>query len=667
MIDLIIDEAYTTNIGRLGENEHKRILFPIQEWLTLYPSATFGLLFKAPAAEKAYPISTFTTDDEYLYWTITNTELSTEGVGSCELCVYSGDTIAKSKTYAVKIMSALGSGGKIPKPWNNWERTLNEIKMAAEEAADKVYGISVEAEILPEGSTPTVTYNDGLMHFGIPKGDTGVQGIQGVQGLQGIQGEKGDKGDQGEVGPQGIQGIQGEKGDQGEVGPQGIQGIQGIQGEKGDPGYGIPAGGLVTQVLAKKSEEDYDMEWKTLESLQTHAIYGFHIDGNESDPETAVVYLADAVGMTPAHMDFENDIFKWGSWREAFFMPKPCMLRRNGEVAYYLDPEDYSKRLDGEDSDVSNLEFDGNAMIEWGQNDRKIWYKIVSDGSEGSASIYISDYKADADYEAWSFMDYNGNYVDHFYTSIYNGTISNSNLMRSMSGLDYSSYIKNLDVTNEVRYAESNNTDDRKMWYTETWNDRLLINLLLILIGKNLNAQSVFGNGRIGASIQQSNMLETGSMNDKGLFWGTSSYLDGVKIFGMENWWGNQSRRIAGLTSLNRRYLSKLTRSNKDGSSVTDYNKTGSGYIDCGAFEYGDGYITKMQFNRGTMLPLYTDGTASTYYADCFYCGDGYSYAFTGGYCSDGLASGPFALNLRFAENSASWDVGSALSCKPYR
>ncbi len=113
-----------------------------------------------------------------------------------------------------------------------------------------------------------------------PKGDTGEKGDkgeQGIQGLQGIQGEKGDTGPQGPqgepgtpgetgatgaTGPEGPQGPQGPKGDPGEQGPQGAQGPQGPQG---NPGIGIPEGGTEGQFLVKKTGNNYDTDWKTLD------------------------------------------------------------------------------------------------------------------------------------------------------------------------------------------------------------------------------------------------------------------------------------------------------------------------------------------------------------------------------------------------------------------
>lgn len=138
MIDILMDEVYGATIGRVGENKCCRILIPISHWLELYPDATFGLLYKSPDADSAYPIADFTHDENYIYWIVTSAELAKSGTGSCEVSVYSGNAIAKSKEYTVKVMTALGSGGKAPKPWNNWEKTFNTMKAEIEAMHDEI-------------------------------------------------------------------------------------------------------------------------------------------------------------------------------------------------------------------------------------------------------------------------------------------------------------------------------------------------------------------------------------------------------------------------------------------------------------------------------------------------------------------------------------------------
>ena len=89
-------------------------------------------------------------------------------------------------------------------------------------------------------------------------------------------------------------------------------------------------------------------------SQQNGIIYGFHVNGAESDPEAAVSYLKDAQGMSPAFMDYTKGVFNYGSWQDAFFMPRPCMLKSDGTVDYYLDSNDYTKKAEGGSSDVSD-------------------------------------------------------------------------------------------------------------------------------------------------------------------------------------------------------------------------------------------------------------------------------------------------------------------------
>ena len=66
------------------------------------------------------------------------------------------------------------------------------------------------------------------------------------------------------------------------------------------------------------------------EQAQKPTVYAFHIDGSESAPSSKVTYLEDATGFTPAAMDYANGKFDYGSWANAFFMPRPCMVKSDG-------------------------------------------------------------------------------------------------------------------------------------------------------------------------------------------------------------------------------------------------------------------------------------------------------------------------------------------------
>ena len=95
-------------------------------------------------------------------------------------------------------------------------------------------------------------------------GKTGPQGPQGEPGAVGKTGPQGPQGEPGAVGKTGPQGPKGEPGAVGKTGPQGPQGEPGAVGKtgpQGPAGPGVATGGTTGQVLAKKSNTNYDTEW----------------------------------------------------------------------------------------------------------------------------------------------------------------------------------------------------------------------------------------------------------------------------------------------------------------------------------------------------------------------------------------------------------------------
>jgi hypothetical protein len=391
-------------------------------------------------------------------------------------------------------------------------------------------------------------------------------------------------------------------------------------------------------------------------------IYGVHINSADSNPKTRVRYLADAVGMTPAAMNFTSGTFDYGSWANAFFMPKPCMLKTNGQVDYYLNENDLTKKIDGSASDVANVDYDGNAMIEWGNGADIIWWKIAPDkGNPNSASLYVANYQADKDFKNLNFIDINGNEKSHFYTPIYNGSLDSNNKLRSISG---QTVIKSKTASQEMAYARANGTG----YEIEQYVDRLLINILLIIMGKSTETQDVFGRGMSENASNENLLLKTGTMNSKGLFWGENAGKAGVKVFGMENYYGNQWRRTAGLILANGTAKVKLSPSTKDGSKATNYNTDGTGYIEIpnstpsGAL---GGYIKDMLYTALAMFSISITGSSSTYYPDgCWFDIAIIAFALFGGTLDNGRHCGAFCVRLIVVAGSAGWSFGASLSYK---
>ena len=384
---------------------------------------------------------------------------------------------------------------------------------------------------------------------------------------------------------------------------------------------------LKAVVYSTNITHNVKVEVSTPHSSINPICYGYRMNHSVNNPDNCITYLEDAEGMTPAAMNFSTGVFNYGSWKNAFFMPRPCMLNYDGTVAYYLDENDYSKKEDGTPSDVSNVNFPGNAMMEWGQNGQKIWYKIVPDDSNNgkSANIYIANMKLDNHFEAWSFYDYNGHLANHFYTGIYEPTVDSSLRVRSLSGMDITDYyysepevIRDWTCDDIAYHCELNNLYGAKSWYCEQYCDIILINLLTILITKSNNVQGKIGTGLIGDGNTTS---ITGTLDDKGIFYGTNTYSSGgTKIFGMEHYVGNNPKICAGYINNNNRYEYKLTRSNRDGSGLNDYkfDTTTSGYLIGPAYPTDHNWgknITEVTYYRYNYFPTNFDWVTTGRYA----------------------------------------------------
>lgn len=382
-------------------------------------------------------------------------------------------------------------------------------------------------------------------------------------------------------------------------------------------------------------------------------IYGFCIDQDSSvtGPDAKVTYTDDAVGYTPFVMDMSTGVPDYGSWENAFFMPKPCMLKFDGTVDYYLDPTDYTKKLEGGPSDVADPTYGGNAMMEWPV--------IYVSRTEQNNKIYvkISNKRIDGSYYCWANINKNGD-IRKFYTPIYNGSLID-NKLRSISG---QVIMKSKNAEQEMTYAAANGDG----WNIETFADRMLINDLLILMCKSTDPPSKFGQGFISGGTSD-NMINTGSANDKGLFYGLSDTGTPVKVFGMENYWGQQFRRLVGWMFVNGVQKVKLTHGVQDGSTTVGYNRTGDGYITLGAYPTGSsGYIKTQKASKYGEVPYELAGSATTHYCDyCYINTEGTRMAYVGGASSYGAGCGPFYVALGDTPSSAGWSIGASPSYKP--
>ncbi|MGL5715056.1 MAG: hypothetical protein ACRCXT_06795 [Paraclostridium sp.] len=368
--------------------------------------------------------------------------------------------------------------------------------------------------------------------------------------------------------------------------------------------------------------------------------YGIKVSKNNSDPRTRVEYTHDAVGFVPAKMNYSTDEFEYGSWANVFFVKKnrPVMLKYNGEVDYELDRNDTSLKVNGEASDISNNNYAGNAMSEIPLG----WLKQYEDSNY--EYHIVSNYKVDDTYTAYPFMNSKGEVKDVAYMAMFEGSFDNSKL-RSIAD---KTVMVNTTRQQEIDRAVANGVG----WYTLYWSMWDYINVLGKLISKSTDSQTSFGNGRCDAT----SAMPTGTLKNKSQFYGKNDNTSAVKLFYVENLYGNAWMSMGGMvTNASKEILVKMT---------PPYNVSGSGYTSTGVVPSGTsgGYINsvKVGSNIGT-IPKVASGSATTYYTDGLWFSAN-CYALAGGRWVNSSRVGCSSVIVADSASYTAAHIGSCLS-----
>lgn len=202
--------------------------------------------------------------------------------------------------------------------------------------------------------------------------------------------------------------------------------------------------------------------------------YGYRVKESESNPSSRVEYLFDAVGMTPAAMNYTSGAFNFGGWADIWFVRDnfPCMVNNDGTVAYQLDPSDYSKKaVTGAASDVSNTAFAGNAMSAI----PLVWVKRYHEN--GYRYVIFCETQYDEGYKAYAHTRPDGTISPFAYGPMFEGSKIDTKL-RSLSG---QAPVSSLNATAELTAAQANGD----AWTITTWSFWNLIHDLLVLIHRD--------------------------------------------------------------------------------------------------------------------------------------------------------------------------------------
>lgn len=358
--------------------------------------------------------------------------------------------------------------------------------------------------------------------------------------------------------------------------------------------------------------------------LPKHKTYTVIIDETNSNPETALTYADDAINLQPKSDEFLE-----------FLGAKPCLLKE-GKVVGYLNPNDFSKFEDGSTADITSGNA-GDVMIEFPKRGIKIERKGTN------LHVSMTDELGNADF---SYMAHKKGTqeVDNIYIGAYKAFVSGGK-MRSLSG-------KTPTASKTIGAFRTEAQANGEGYQQSQWYHLVYRQVAYVLYAKNLDSQTAIGRGYVDGN---SSALTTGSTDKLGMIYGETTGKKSVKVFGIEDFWGNVFEWIDGLaTSSSRDIL--ITKNN------SDYNDAGNGYQQYGKCFTKSSYIDKVVGDKDNgFLPETTNGSETTYYADYAYqSSSGGRVVRFGGSWSGASAAGAFCLGVY----DAPFYSGSAVSAR---
>lgn len=382
--------------------------------------------------------------------------------------------------------------------------------------------------------------------------------------------------------------------------------------------------------------------------------YGIKISKSDSGKATRVTYLYDAVGMTPAYMDYTNAAFNYGSWGNVDFVKNnyPCMVKYDGTEDYKLLASDYAYKEDGTTaSDVANVDYAGNAMAAF-KGGWLCQYETATD-----EYIIWSNVKYDDGYNAYHRTAPDGVIREGFYRRIYTPVLLN-NVARSISG-QQPMYSKN--ATAERTYIKANGD----VWEHTSWWEWNYIIALLKIMGKTEDLQATYGNGNMSGYVNDASVfygvLPGGSMDNKGQFYGYNTGNQQIKVFHTEAMWGDQWERICQMVC--DKGVVKVQPYGDANLAGTDFMEI-MDYAELGYTATASGYMRDTVMTKYGRFAKTFNGSSSTF--TCDYGSMNPTIAavpLVGGFCSYGLVCGA-AVYLYYTAGVANWNVAPGLSCK---
>ena len=321
-----------------------------------------------------------------------------------------------------------------------------------------------------------------------------------------------------------------------------------------------------------------------------------------------------------------------------------CVVKANGTVNYYLNPDNSNFKEDGTPSVLTGA--DGNVMVEI----PKHYIKVETVGNVDSLNVSLTPeagYVLDP-----SFLKWNGTSmveVPYRYFRAYEGFVSGSKLL-SVSGVTPT---RSQTIATFRTQAMTNGAG----WHLTDWNLLNTIKRLCYIEFCDFIVTKYLGNGNdtgsdYGITTGQSNALGNRSSN--------STHNDKYMSYrGIENMYADIWEFVDGVNVNNYQFY-------VNGKSSTFASDVFTGdYVAKGPLTVAGAANSLIKrcavSSDGGFIPTVIGGSTTTFYGDALWSDTGARVALYGGDASNGASGGLGALGVNAASSNSSVYVGAAV------
>ncbi|MCD7812148.1 MAG: hypothetical protein LUG91_09940, partial [Ruminococcus sp.] len=265
-------------------------------------------------------------------------------------------------------------------------------------------------------------------------------------------------------------------------------------------------------------------------------IYGMVIhEAADLDPSTRVEYLGANKDFTPMSMNMSTYAMNYGSWGDWEWLKAnvPVMCNFDGGIDYYLNPDDYTKKEDGSDSDVANIDYEGDAMAVI----KKIYKKEYKVGND--RYVYFCERKVDDDFRPVGF-DVLGKERDYMLIPMFYGSFDSSGRMRSIAGQwsclsasgNASNNLNSTAIGTTEQYTALQASSENALFFGGALTNTLAD--ICIMLTRSTNSQEAFGYGMCSTYVDDASQYYGTQINtvvDGGQFYGSDDKASFNKIF----------------------------------------------------------------------------------------------------------------------------------------